>query len=286
MQPTKIRHEWFQSNDNVTLTLFAKGVPKDKAVVDIQDNSVSARRFTPALVTTNSETQLSISFPLPTGSDYDFSLEPLFAPVNTSASTYAIMSTKVEIILKKGTPGQKWKALEGDANSATTAPIPTTTATDSAVKQAAFNSKAENTIATSSGPAYPTSSRTGAKNWDKLAEDLTRPKPKTKKSSTNTTDKKDPEKDHEHTESCNHDHDHDHEDNDDDGADEYEDEADPMQGFFKKIYASADDDTKRAMMKSYQESNGTALSTNWSEVGKAPVETQPPDGMVARKWGQ
>lgn len=54
--------------------------------------------------------------------------------------------------------------------------------------------------------------------------------------------------------------------------------------FFKKLYADADDDTRRAMMKSYQESGGTALSTNWSEVGKGKVETKPPDGMEARKW--
>lgn len=55
--------------------------------------------------------------------------------------------------------------------------------------------------------------------------------------------------------------------------------------FFKKLYGSADDDTKRAMMKSYMESNGTVLSTNWSEVGQGKVETAPPDGMEAKKWG-
>ena len=32
-----------------------------------------------------------------------------------------------------------------------------------------------------------------------------------------------------------------------------------------------------AMMKSYQESNGTALSTSWDEVKKGRVETKPPD---------
>lgn len=55
--------------------------------------------------------------------------------------------------------------------------------------------------------------------------------------------------------------------------------------FFKKLYAGADEDTKRAMMKSYVESNGTVLSTNWSEVGKGKVETSPPDGMEAKNWG-
>ncbi|KAK9471278.1 SGS domain-containing protein [Dipodascopsis tothii] len=54
--------------------------------------------------------------------------------------------------------------------------------------------------------------------------------------------------------------------------------------FFRKLYDGADEDTKRAMMKSYVESNGTALSTNWSEVKKAPVKTEPPNGMQERKW--
>lgn len=38
------------------------------------------------------------------------------------------------------------------------------------------------------------------------------------------------------------------------------------------------------MMKSYQESNGTSLSTVWSDVGSKTFETTPPDGMEAKKW--
>lgn len=57
-----------------------------------------------------------------------------------------------------------------------------------------------------------------------------------------------------------------------------------MNSFFKKLYKDANEDTRRAMIKSYQESGGTALSTNWSEVGKAPVPVSPPDGMEAKKW--
>lgn len=37
-------------------------------------------------------------------------------------------------------------------------------------------------------------------------------------------------------------------------------------------------------MKSYQESNGTTLSTNWDEVKKGKVETKPPTGQEAKKW--
>ena len=38
------------------------------------------------------------------------------------------------------------------------------------------------------------------------------------------------------------------------------------------------------MMKSFQESNGTVLSTNWNEVGKEKVEMKPPDSMEFKKW--
>jgi suppressor of G2 allele of SKP1 len=38
------------------------------------------------------------------------------------------------------------------------------------------------------------------------------------------------------------------------------------------------------MMKSFSESNGTALSTNWDEVGKKRVEVTPPDGMIAKPF--
>jgi hypothetical protein len=34
------------------------------------------------------------------------------------------------------------------------------------------------------------------------------------------------------------------------------------------LYADATEDQRRAMIKSYQESNGTSLSTNWEEVSK------------------
>jgi len=47
-----------------------------------------------------------------------------------------------------------------------------------------------------------------------------------------------------------------------------------------------DDATKRAMMKSYQESGGTVLSTNWSEVGAGKVEIKPPEGMEYKKYEQ
>ena len=60
-----------------------------------------------------------------------------------------------------------------------------------------------------------------------------------------------------------------------------------LNALFKDLYARADDDTRRAMVKSYIESGGTALSTDWRRsVSKAPVKVEPPDGMVARKFGE
>lgn len=222
----KIKHDWYQNNDRVYVSLLVKGVPEDKATIDITDNSIS------------------ISFPLLTGTTYDFSIEPLFAPVVVLESTSKIMSTKVELSLKKQKPGQKWSALEG-----------TSASTPIAVQTRIDETSASIPAAAEKGPAYPTSSRSGPKNWDKIASSYKKPaKAKEKEPGP-----------------------------DDDFVDSDE-EGDPVNNMFKKIYKGASDDTRRAMMKSYQESNGTALSTDWTEVQKKKVETSPPDGMEVKSW--
>uniref|UniRef100_A0A0K8TRE9 Putative suppressor of g2 allele of skp1 n=1 Tax=Tabanus bromius TaxID=304241 RepID=A0A0K8TRE9_TABBR len=57
-----------------------------------------------------------------------------------------------------------------------------------------------------------------------------------------------------------------------------------LERLFKKIYSDSSEEVKRAMNKSYSESGGTVLSTNWKDVGDKPVEVKPPDGIEFKKW--
>lgn len=55
---------------------------------------------------------------------------------------------------------------------------------------------------------------------------------------------------------------------------------------FQDIYGRADEDTRRAMIKSYQTSGGTVLSTNWDEVSAKDYEKEKtaPKGMEWKNW--
>ncbi|WVO24402.1 uncharacterized protein IAS62_005768 [Cryptococcus decagattii] len=73
--------------------------------------------------------------------------------------------------------------------------------------------------------------------------------------------------------------------------DEEPDHSDPnaggdaaLQKFFAQIYGNADEDTKRAMIKSFTESGGTTLSTDWSSIGKQTTPVRPPEGVEPRKF--
>ncbi|EME43555.1 hypothetical protein DOTSEDRAFT_72805 [Dothistroma septosporum NZE10] len=238
----KIRYEWYQNTENVYFTLLAKGVPKDKASIELKEHS------------------LNISFPLINGSDYELSLEPLFASIKPENSIVRVMPSKLEVILSKAKPGKKWITIES------TEPITTKTedsapTTSDSIKSAIFNSTP------AAAPAYPTSSKTGPKDWDKIARE--------ERKALKSTDGKDSSKPEETAISAKA--------GDKDDSDD-EDGGDAGNKFFKMLYKNASPDMQRAMMKSYTESNGTSLSTNWDEVKKGKVEMCPPDGMEAKSW--
>ncbi|AAS50504.1 AAR138Cp [Eremothecium gossypii ATCC 10895] len=66
--------------------------------------------------------------------------------------------------------------------------------------------------------------------------------------------------------------------------DEAEDDQQSADAFFQSLYANADPDTKRAMMKSFLESGGTALNTDWNEVSKGRIEPSLPDGVEMKEF--
>jgi len=135
-------------------------------------------------------------------------------------SSHSILSTKIEIKLKKSREG-RWSSLEDNGGSVQ-------------VWDAVVDTKKEK------GLTYPSSAKHGAKDWDKLEA------PK----------------------------------EDDDKLDG--DAA--LNRLFQDIYKGASEDQRRAMLKSFQESGGTVLSTNWDEVGKSEVKGQPPKGMDMKYW--
>ncbi|OAL46908.1 SGS-domain-containing protein [Pyrenochaeta sp. DS3sAY3a] len=202
----KIKIDWYQNNETVTINVLAKGVSKDALTVDIEKDT------------------LSIGFP--TSGDtaqWQTNYDPLYALIDPTQSKYRVMSTKIEIVLKKAQAGVKWKDLEG---------VP---------EEGNNTGKGESSSASNvSAPVYPTSSKSGAKNWDKLAAD--------------------------------------------DLKEEDLIEGDESSHFFKNLYKDATPEQQRAMMKSYSESGGTVLSTDWSNVGSREVVPEPPDGMEAKKY--
>ncbi|KAJ3233691.1 Protein SGT1 A [Chytriomyces hyalinus] len=203
LPPAKIRHEWFQNENFVTVAIFIKSLPKD------DPNVVKIEYATKAL---------SVTIKLPSGSDYMLELDPLFEAIVPSDCKHSVMSTKVEIKLKKSVVGIRWADLEATNNSL---PVSTMASAPAAAP-----------------PAYPSSSKKKT-DWDNLIKNQEEEKP--------------------------------------------EGEA-ALQALFKTIYKDASEDTRRAMMKSYQESGGTVLSTNWAEIGKETVKVSPPEGMIAKKF--
>jgi hypothetical protein len=92
------RIQEFQNNDTMSVSIFSKKVNKDKLQVEFKDDFVS---LDPVIWPNGSEGCLSFH---------------TWGPINTDTSTYRVTPNKVELTLKKKTPGM-WKQLKKDEDA-------------------------------------------------------------------------------------------------------------------------------------------------------------------------
>lgn len=206
MPVPKIKHDWYQTETHVIITILIKNQKKEDIKVDFTEKTIS------------------VTAPLPGGSEYSLELD-LCHPVNPTECSFRVVPSKVEVKMKK-VDCIRWDVLEGDGSE----PIVKATPTGASTKD--------------SGPAYP-SSASRKHDWNKIEADI-----------------------------------------------KAEEEDEKLEGdaalnqLFQKIYGQGSDETKRAMNKSFMESGGTVLSTNWKEVSTDKVDVKPPDGMEYKKWNE
>ncbi|NP_001007362.1 protein SGT1 homolog [Danio rerio] len=193
---THVKHDWYQTESQVAVTIMVKNAKKEGVIVSF------------------GERELTAVVKLPSGEDYCLKVH-LLHPIVPQQSTYKILSTKIEIKMKK-TEAIQWEKLQGEE-------------TLSNVKHFTASQ-------------YPSSSHY-TRNWDKLVGEI-----------------KEEEK-----------------------KENLEGDA-ALNKLFQQIYSDGSDDVRRAMNKSFMESGGTVLSTNWIDVGKRKVEMNPPDDVEWKKY--
>lgn len=97
--------------------MFLKQVKPEHVDLNFFENSVSYQPFVSLIYLTMY--QLSLSVKLPNGSNYSLELDPLAHNVIPKECTYKILSTKIEIKLKKAMAGIMWGALESENDQGT-----------------------------------------------------------------------------------------------------------------------------------------------------------------------
>uniref|UniRef100_F6YN37 SGT1 homolog, MIS12 kinetochore complex assembly cochaperone n=1 Tax=Monodelphis domestica TaxID=13616 RepID=F6YN37_MONDO len=122
------KYDWYQTESQVIITLMIKNIQKNNIKVEFSENELSA------------------VVNLPSGEDYNLKLS-LLHPIIPEQSTFKILSTKIEIKMKKS-EAVRWEKLEGHRD----VPKP---------KQFTPDSK----------HMYPSSSHY-TRNWDKLVGEI------------------------------------------------------------------------------------------------------------------
>ncbi|KAF9999591.1 hypothetical protein BGZ80_003468 [Entomortierella chlamydospora] len=86
------RHDWYQTQTHVNLSIFAKKVDAKSAIIEFKEREVS------------------IDLKMPDEKRFKLEL-PLFQPIEPAGSSFEVLGTKVEIVMKKGN-GISWATLE------------------------------------------------------------------------------------------------------------------------------------------------------------------------------
>lgn len=94
----KIRHEWYQSNTHVFITIFAKNVAKEDCVAKFNEQDVG----------------IEIKLPGDDGDEFQLDLD-LFTSVVPSGCKVEMSTMKIEVSLQKKDPGVHWGSLEKQA---------------------------------------------------------------------------------------------------------------------------------------------------------------------------
>ncbi|KAH7818627.1 putative suppressor of G2 allele of SKP1 [Monocercomonoides exilis] len=214
MSQPSIRHDFYQTEDQLVLSLYVRNIKEGGCECKVSDDTID------------------IELTLPDDSKQQLLIYP-FGEVEPGKEKIAYKGVKVVITFQKRAMFL-WPANEREKS-------------EPCVKRASevgkIESNSDSKVEKKPKLIYPSSK--GKVDWDSLAKQVKEEEEKEKKEL---------------------------------GGEE------GLNELLKGIYANADDDTKRAMIKSYQQSGGTVLSTNWAEVGKGDVKPQPPKGMEERKW--
>ncbi|TGZ47051.1 protein SGT1 homolog isoform X1 [Temnothorax longispinosus] len=209
MPKPKIKHDWYQTESHVFVTILAKNV---------ENESINY-----------GEKTLSVSAKLPSGNEYSLELD-LANFIVAEECSHKVMPSKIEIKLKKR-DAIRWMVLDGEPVQSNVKPIP------NEILQA--GTQAPNGT---QAPKYPTSCKI-SRDWDKVEKEILK----------------------------------------EEAAEQNVGDA-AVNTLFQSIYGNGSDEVRRAMNKSFIESGGTVLSTNWGEVGQKPVQRRPPDGMEWKSW--
>eukprot|EP01104_Vermistella_antarctica_P008970 TRINITY_DN2296_c3_g2_i1.p1 TRINITY_DN2296_c3_g2~~TRINITY_DN2296_c3_g2_i1.p1 ORF type:complete len:380 (+),score=131.00 TRINITY_DN2296_c3_g2_i1:38-1177(+) len=196
--PPLYRHEWYQSDSYVTISLFAKGIKKEALTVNITDNNVC----------------VDIALP-EDGKTFTLDLD-MCDMIVPAESKFELMSTKIEIKLKKKNVGS-WSTLGPQGNV-----------------------RGWDDTSSVNKSAYPSSAKKKV-DWDAVSKEAEEEKLEGEQA---------------------------------------------LNKVFQDIYGNGNDEQRKAMVKSFTESGGTVLSTNWDDVGKKKVECTPPKGLEEHKWGE